>query len=157
MIELLVVVAVMGFIAAVMALMFNMVTKVSNTSMSQNIVLSQVQAAGSWLSRDIMSAENITTYATGTRLAEIVRYQWNGTDNITTVIIDYDIVDNKLLRAVDSGQGQVIAQFISGVGAGTVLSESTSPSENNTYIFTVESIYRNSSFSRVYKINQRIH
>ena len=155
-IELLVVIAITGFVAGVMALMFNVVTKISSTSTSQNIVLSQVQQVGSWVSRDIMSAENVTTYTSGTRLATINRYLWNGTDNITSATIYYDIINNKLLRTVGAGEAQIIAQFISGLGAGTNLAASTSASENNTYILTVQSVYNNSSFSRVYKMNQRI-
>ena len=154
-VELIVVIAVVGLVAGVMALMFNVVTKVSSESTSQNIVLSQVHEAGSWLTRDIVSSTNVTTYTSGTRLAKIVRYLWNGSDNISTVVIDYDIINNKLLRTVEPGQGKLIAQFISALGSGTGLNKSAATSENNTYIFTVQSSYNNSSFSRVYKINQR--
>ena len=155
-VELLVVIAVIGLVTGVMAMMFSLVTKVSTTSTSQNIVLSQVQQAGSWLSRDIMSADNVTLYTSGTRLCKIGRYQWNGTDNITSAIIDYDITNNKLTRTVEPGQAQIIAQFISPHGSGTDLTASTLLTENNTYIFNVQSIYSTSSFSRVYKMNQRI-
>jgi len=157
-IELLVVIAVIGFVTGVMALMFNVITKISSTTTSQNIMLGQVQQAGSWMSRDIMSATSVTPYPSGTRLAKIVRYQWNGTDNITSATVDYDIINNKLLRTVEPGQAQVIAQFISDLGAGTSLVKSASASENNTYIFTVQSNYNNSPnpFNKVYKVNQRI-
>ena len=155
-VELLVVIAIIGFVGGVMALMFNVVTRVGAASTAQNIVLSQVQQAGSWISRDVMSAENVTTYTSGTRMATIVRYQWNGTDNISTAVVDYDVIDNKLLRTVEPGQGQIVAQFISGHGQGTDLTMSTSASENNTYILNVESVYSNSKFSRVYKMNQRV-
>jgi prepilin-type N-terminal cleavage/methylation domain-containing protein len=156
-IELLIVIAICGFVTAVMAMMFNLVTKISSTSTAQNIVLSQVQQAGAWMSRDIMSADNVTLYTSGTRVCKIGRYQWNGTDNITSAIIDYDIINNRLLRTVEPGQAQIIAQFISAHGSGTDLVASTSPSENNTYIFTIQSVYGTSpAFSRVYKMNQRI-
>jgi prepilin-type N-terminal cleavage/methylation domain-containing protein len=156
-VELLIVIAVVGLVTGVMAMMFSLVAKISSKSTSQNIVLSQVQQAGSWLSRDIMSADNVTLYASGTRLCKIGRYQWNGTDNITSAIIDYDIINNKLTRTVEPGQTRLIAQFISPHGSGTDLTASASASENNTYIFTVTSFYGTSdNFSRVYKMNQRI-
>jgi prepilin-type N-terminal cleavage/methylation domain-containing protein len=155
-IELIIVIAVLAFVTGVMALMFNMVTKVSGSTMSQNIVLSQVQQSGSWISRDIMSAENVTVYDSGTRLCQIVRYMWNGVDSFEMATIDYDIIDNKLTRAIEPGLGEIIAQFISSHGAGTDLTASTSLSENNTYILDVESVYKDSNFSRVYKINKRL-
>ena len=155
-IELLVVIAVSGFIAGVMALMFNVVTKVSSHSLSQNIELSQVQQAGNWISRDIMSAENVTPYDSGTRLAKIARYQWNGTDNITTINIYYDIINNKLLRKDDVGNSQIVAQFISNIGSTGTSLVSENISENITYILKVESVYNNSpAFSRSYKMTRR--
>jgi prepilin-type N-terminal cleavage/methylation domain-containing protein len=154
-VELLVVIAVTGLVAGVMALMFNVVTKISTTSTSQNIVLSQVQEAGSWITRDIMSSDNITIYASGNRVATIVRYMWNGTD-FTQAVINYDVINNKLLRTVEPEAGRIIAQFISPHGSGTDLTASTGVSENHTYIFNVQSVYAGSSFSRSYKINQRV-
>jgi prepilin-type N-terminal cleavage/methylation domain-containing protein len=155
-IELIVVIAIVGFIAGVMAIMFNVVSKVSVTSTGQNIVLSQIQQSGTWVTRDIISAENVTLYTSGNRLCRISRYQWNGTDNISTVFVDYDIIGGKLLRTVEPGNPQIIAQFISPHHAGTDLVASTALSENNTYIFTVQANYNNSIYSRVYKMNQRI-
>ncbi len=155
-VELLIVIAVIGFLTAVLALTFSAVTRISSTSMSQNIVLSQVQMAGDWISRDILSAENVTAYSSGTRLAMISRYQWNGTDNITKVTVYYDINGNTLTRTVGTGNAQQVAQFISPIGSGTSLAASTAASENKTYILTVQSVYNNSNFSRVYKVSQRI-
>jgi prepilin-type N-terminal cleavage/methylation domain-containing protein len=157
-IELLVVVAVIGFIAGVMVLMFSLVTKVGSVSTAQNIVLSQVQQAGSWMTRDIISSDNVTTYTSGSRLVTMYRYSWDsGSGTIQVVRVDYDVDVNtgRLLRSVNNGTGAIIAQFITGPGVDTTVTKSASLSENNTYIFNVKAAYSNSSFSKVYKMNQR--
>jgi prepilin-type N-terminal cleavage/methylation domain-containing protein len=158
-IELLVALAIGGFIMGVMVLMFNVINKISSSSISQNIELSQVQLAASWISRDVMSADNVTPYATGTRLAKIGRYLWNGTDDITTAYVYYDInSSNQLLRTVGSGSARIVAQFISGLGGSGTSIVSENISDNITYILTLKSVYNNSpAFSRVYRVTRRIH
>jgi len=157
-IELLVVIAITGFIMGVMTLMFNVINKISRSSTSQNIELSQVQQAASWISRDIMSADNVTPYSSGTRLVKIGRYLWNGTDDIVTAYIYYDISSsNQLLRTVDSGDSQIVAQFISGLDSTGTSLVSENISENRTYILTLQSVYNNSpAFSSIYRVTRRI-
>ena len=155
-VELLIVTAVIGFLAGVMAFMFSVVSKVSGISTSQNIVLSQVQQAGSWMTRDIVSSENVTVYASGSRLVTLQRYRWDdASSTIQTIKIDYDVTNGQLLRKVNDGAGQIIAQFITGPGSDTKVTASTVLAENNTYIFHVKADYNNSSFSQVYKMSQR--
>lgn len=157
-IELLIVIAIGAFITGVMALMFNVITRISSSSMSQNIQLSQVQQAASWISRDILSADNVTPYASGTRLAKIGRYIWNGTDNITTAYVYYDLnSSNQLLRTVGSGDARIVAQFISPIGSTGTSLLSENISENITFILTLESVYNNSpAFSGVYRVTRRV-
>lgn len=156
-VELIIVTAVVGFLASVMAFMFSVVTRVSSVSTSQNIVLSQVQQAGSWMTRDIVSSDNVTVYTSGNRLVSMDRYRWDGvTSTIQTARVDYDVESGQLLRKLDGGQGLRVAQFIAGPNTDTRVTASTAPSECNTYIFNVTATYGNSSFSRVYKMSQRV-
>lgn len=150
-VELIVVIGIIGLLAAVMALTFNVVTRVSTTARGQNIVFSQVHTAGNWISKDVESADNVTAGSTGNWKCSIQRYNWNGVDNITTIQIDYNISNGVMTRSVNGGQGQFIAQYISNPGTDTTFMAST---ENNTYLLTVKSVYSKSSYQCVFKINQ---
>jgi len=152
--ELLVIIAILGTITAVMAMTINMALKITTTDTAQNILLSQVHQAASWISKDIASADNITPIDNSTTLFYMKRYQWNGVDNITnTTTITYS-VDSKsnLLR-----NGSIIAQFIKYPDTDTTFTKVTpSATENNTYLLKLKAVYGNSSYKQQFKIYQRL-
>ena len=61
MIELLVIIAILGAITAVMAMTVNTALNITTTDTAQSILFSQVHQAASWISKDVASADNITT------------------------------------------------------------------------------------------------
>ena len=148
-IELLAVLAIMAVLTGALAMTFNLVTNVSANSTEQFLVMSQVQVAGSTISKDVASSCNITTGTAGNWHCSMSRYMWNGTDNVTTTPVEYVITDGVLLRRVNGAQGTRIAEFINGPGTDTTF---VSSSENNTYLLTIKAKYENTSFSSVYKV-----
>jgi len=154
-IELLVIIAIVGAISAVLAMTINMTLKITTTDTAQNILLSQVHQAASWISKDIKSADNITI-GSGTVLCSLKRYVWNQADNITTTTtIDYVVSGTNLLRKKDgSSSGTIVAQFIQYPDTDT--SFTTDPSSPNAYLLRLKAVYGNSSYSQLFRIYQRL-
>jgi len=153
-IELLAIVAILGAIAALLAMTVNMALKITTTDTAQNILLSQVHQAASWISKDIKSADNITT-GSGTVLCSLKRYVWNQADNMTTTTtVDYVVSGTNLLRKKDGNSGTIVAQFIQYPNADT--SFTADPSSANAYLLKLKAVYGKSSYIQLFRIYQRL-
>jgi len=153
-VELLVIIAILGVMSAVLAMTVNMALKITTTDTAQNILLSQVHQAASWISKDIRSADSITT-GSGTVLCSLKRYVWNQADNITTTTtIDYVVSGTSLLRKEDGNSGTIVAQFIQYPNTDT--SFTADPSAANAYLLKLKAVYGNSSYKQLFRICQRL-
>ena len=148
-VELLVVISILAVLTSVTAITFSTITIVGTRTASQNMVISQVQMAGDWISKDVVSSCNVTAGSPGSWQCSMQRYIWDGADNVTLQRVSYVIEDGILKRKVEDGAGVEVARFISGSGTDTTFVAS---SENNTYLLTVSSQFNEASFKRVYKI-----
>lgn len=148
-VELLVVISILAVLSSVMAITFSTVTVVGTRTASQNMVISQVQMAGEWISKDVVSSCNVTAGSPGNWQCSMQRYIWDGVDNITTKRVSYVIENGILKRKIEDGADVEVARFISGPGSDTTFVAS---SENNTYLLTVSSQFNEASFKSVYKI-----
>jgi YD repeat-containing protein len=154
-IELLVIIAVMGAVAGVMAMTIDLITNVSRSATAQSVALSQVARAASWIAKDTASAENVTTTGLPANVfCSLQRYSWNGTDNITLIKVDYKIQSGVVTRLVYDSQGQLtsqeqVAQYIDSTGT------NMASSGNGMYGLTVKAVYNNSSSRRIYNISKK--
>lgn len=150
-IELLVLITIIGGVSAVMALTFSEATKLTSSDMAQAIVLAQVHQAGDWIAKDVAGAYSVSAGSSGNWTCSMSCYQWNGSA-FTTSTIAYTISNGVLRR-----NGQYIAQYIVNPGTDTLFTKVTpTVNENNTYLLTVKAVKNNVSFSKVFKIFQRI-
>ena len=153
-VELLVVLAILGFLSAAMAMTFNVVTKTSTMAAGQNMALNQVHLAGSWISRDVRNAIEGTVDNTTPLLCKMECYGWNGTTFRTeNVTITYSIDSNRILKRTSTVGGSYdVARFIDSTGTTFTCENST---ENKYFKLTVKANYNNGSiFEKVYKIKQ---
>jgi Tfp pilus assembly protein PilE len=157
MIEVVVIIAVLGAITAVMAMTINMALKITATDTAQSILLTQVHQGASWISKDVASADNITTDS-GTVLCSMKRYVWNQVDNITTTTtIDYVVSSTNLLRKVNGGSGTIIAQYIKYPDADTTFTVAPSaPYQSNVYLLKLKAVSGNNNYKQQFKIYQRL-
>jgi type II secretory pathway pseudopilin PulG len=156
-IELIVIIAILGTITTVMAMTINMALKLTTADTAQNILLSQVHQAASWIAKDVASADNITTDS-GTVLCSIKRYVWNQVDNITaTTTIDYVVSNSNLLRKVNGSPGSIVAQYIQYPDTDTSFTIApSSPYQSNAYLLKLKAVYGNSSYKQQFKLYQRL-
>ncbi|MGA2158355.1 MAG: type II secretion system protein [Dehalococcoidia bacterium] len=152
-IELIVTLSIMGAVSAIMAMTFSEATKLTSSDMAQAIVLAQVHQAGESIAKDVASADNITAGSTGTWTCSMVCYQWQqSTSTFISSSVTYTISNGQLLR-----NGVIIAQYIVNPGSDTLFTKVTpTGTENNTYVLTVKAVKNNASFSKAFKIYQRI-
>jgi prepilin-type N-terminal cleavage/methylation domain-containing protein len=157
--EMLVVLGIVGALSVILTLAMVAVTKTGVTAMEQNRILSQVEEAGRWISRDIQNSIGTVDNTTG--LCKITNVsRWDGTKFVTTDTITYNVANGVLMRtrAADNVTMETIdvAQFIDppGVGGTSILTENES---TRVYSLTVKSVYGDSSITRVYKIQQVLH
>lgn len=148
-VELLVVISIMAFLTAAMTITFSVVSNVSAATTEQYMVMSQVQVAGNTIAKDVASSRNVIAGSAGSWHCSMDRYVWNGTDNVTTIPVDYVITDGVLTRRINEAQGIQIAKHISRPGIDTTFMATV---DNNTYLLTITAKYADASFSSVYKV-----
>lgn len=155
--ELLVVLAILGLTTAVTAMTIGIALNITATNSAQSILLCDVYQAASWISKDVLSADNITP-DNGTVLCSLKRYAWNGADNITNITqIDYVVSNSQLLRKVNGSSGGIVAEFIKYPDDNTTFTKApVTATENNTYLLKLHAIDGNSSYNQQFKIYQRI-
>ncbi len=157
-VEIIVLISIIGFVSLVMALTFGVVSRINLSDTGQSVSLNQVHQAGSWISRDVESAENITAGSAGSWHCAITRFSYNPADNITTQSIEYVISNGVLLRKVNGSSGTPVAEYMVNPGTDTTfVKAAATATENNTYILTVKATYQNSTNTQTFKIFQRIH
>jgi len=149
--ELIVMLSIIGTVSAIMALTFSEATRVTRSDMAQAIVLAQVHQAGDWIAKDVASAYSVSAGSSGNWTCSMSCYQWNGSA-FSTSTITYTISNGNLLR-----NGKYVAQYIVNPGSDTLFVKVTpTVTENNTYILTVKAVNNGASFSKAFKIFQRI-
>jgi prepilin-type N-terminal cleavage/methylation domain-containing protein len=158
--ELLVVLAILGFLSAAMAMTFSVVTMTSTMAAGQNMALSQVNLAGNWITRDVRGAFGTVNNTTGNTLCAMQCYVWNGTtfstDNVTiTYTINNGILKRTSQVTGNSASENDIARFIVGPTPGTTYFVSEN-SSTKYYKLTVKADYNGSNFEKIYKIKQVI-
>ena len=154
-VEVLIIIAILGSIMGIMAMTFGMVTRTTVVDTSQNLMMSQVNQAASWIARDVESASSVST-DNGTVLCSIQRYVWDGADITSSTTIDYVVTGGILRRKVNGSAGTPVAQFISYPDADTTLTLApSSPFQTNTYILKLKTAYKNGVYKQEYKIRQR--
>lgn len=147
--ELLIVLAVMAVVTAAMTLTISVMTTVSAGTTEQYMAMSQVEVAGNTIIRDVASSCNVTAGSMGSWHCTMNRYTWNGTDNLTTIAVEYTITDGVLERKINGSQKTRIAGYLVNPGTDTAFLQAT---ENNTYILTLSSRFNDAAFSAVYKV-----
>ncbi len=148
-VELLVVLAVMAVVTAAMTLAISVMTTVSASSTEQYMAMSQVEVAGNTIIRDVASSCNVTAGSAGSWHCSMNRYTWNGTDNLTTIPVEYTITDGVLERTLNGSQKTLIAEYLVNPGTDTTFLQA---SENNTYLLKLSSRYNDAAFSAIYKV-----
>jgi prepilin-type N-terminal cleavage/methylation domain-containing protein len=151
-VELLVAMAILGFVSAAMAMTIGVVTKTSTTAVGQSMALSEVRMAGSWITRDVVSAVANTVQPTaGGTLCSMQSYAWNSsTHTFDQPVLTYMLTNGVLTRQVGSAPAVPVAQFIDGT-ATTFTCE-----DNATKYFklTVKADYNGTGVTEVYKMKQ---
>jgi prepilin-type N-terminal cleavage/methylation domain-containing protein len=161
-IELLVVVALVGIISGVLALTIGTATRMTSITTPQNMLVSQVHLAGSWISGDVHSCNGTITAGTpgtpGPWSCSMYRYQWNDTASRFDVLrIDYTIAGGIMTRSVYkevSGlwtidSQQEVARYISGSGTTTTF---VGPTASNTYLLNISAVSGSETINQFYKI-----
>jgi prepilin-type N-terminal cleavage/methylation domain-containing protein len=155
-VELLVVIAILGAITGIMAMTIGMATRTTATDTAQNLMMSQVNQAASWIAKDVGSASSVST-DNGTVLCSVQRYVWDGNDITGTTTIDYVVTGGILRRKVNGSTGTPVAQFISYPDAATTFTLApSSPFQTNTYILKLKVAYKNGEYKQEYKISRRV-
>ena len=110
-IELLVVIGIMGAISGVMSMTVIMIMKVAPESNNQAVVLSQVQNAGYWISRDVQRAQNIDIDVTDPNFLILTWTDWDysGGESSTWHVVTYSLEEpdtvKKLMRRYQDNVG----------------------------------------------------
>jgi prepilin-type N-terminal cleavage/methylation domain-containing protein len=151
-VELLVSLAILGFVSAAMAMTFDVVTKTSTVAMGQNRALSEVHTAGSWISRDVVSSlANTVQPTSGNTLCSMQSYVWNSsTQAFELPVIKYQIINGILTRKIGSNPALQVAQFIDGAATTFTCADNTT----KYFTLTVRSEYNGTSVTEVYKMKQ---
>ncbi len=154
-IEVLVIIAILGAIMGIMAMTFGIVTSTVSTDTAENLIISQVNQAANWITKDVESANSVNT-DNGTVLCSMQRYVWDGNQISGSTIVEYVVIGGVLIRRVDGGAGQTAAQFIVYPDADTTFVQApAAPFQTNTYILKLKTAYQNREYKQVYKIRQR--
>ncbi len=156
-VELLVIIGILGFLSAAIAMTFSVVTRTSTMAMGQTRALSQVNQAGSWISRDVENAVASTVQpTTGNILCSMQSSVWNGStfgaENIT-YMINNGVLTRTSQLGINPANTINVAQFIEGPSADTTYFSSENTT-NKYFVLTVKANYNNSVFTRVYKMKQ---
>jgi prepilin-type N-terminal cleavage/methylation domain-containing protein len=147
--ELLVVLPIVSVLMGVMAMTTIMIMKVGPQNNNHVIVLTQVQNAGYWVTRDAMNGQVIIpgTYGDGV-LVNIAWDEWDGTNNE----IDDTLSDGQLLRQKNGGASVIVARYI--VANDTFFIED--PSNESKYIFTVKASLGTTEIEKEYDVSRRL-
>lgn len=154
-VELLIVIGILGFLSVAMAVTFSVVTKTSTLAAGQNMALSQVHLAGSWISRDVQNALK-GSVANTTGLCSMTCFVLNGqTFSSENVTVTYTINNGILTRISQVGANSPsvnnVAQYIDSSGTSFTCENVT---ENKYFKLIVKANYNGSTFEKVYKIKQ---
>ncbi|MFA7247599.1 MAG: type II secretion system protein [Dehalococcoidia bacterium] len=154
-IEVLVMIAILGAITGIMAMTFGMVTRTIATNTAENLMMSQVNQAANWIAKDVESSSSVST-DDGTVLCSMQRYVWDGNEISGSTTVEYIVIGGILLRRVDGGAGQTVAQFIAYPDADTTFVQAPSaPFQSNTYVLKLKSVYKNGEYKQEFKMRQR--
>jgi prepilin-type N-terminal cleavage/methylation domain-containing protein len=145
--ELLVVLPIVSVLMGVMAMTTIMIMKVGPQNNNHVIVLTQVQNAGYWVTRDAMNGQTIISDEPGV----MVSIEWDDWDE-THNTIDYTLSDGQLLRQKNGGASVIVARYI--VANDTFFIED--PSNESKYIFTVKASLGTTEIEKEYDVSRRL-
>ena len=138
-IEVIVSVAIMSAIVAGVSMTTITFLTHHQRSTSQNVVLTQVQNAGYWISRDVQVAETVTPgESNGFPLTLVIPVDTNPDNNYS---VSYSFDSDKLIRQANGSSNTVIAEYIN-VEATTF---SILASENYELLEKLTELYLNAS------------
>ena len=147
-IEVIVSVAIMSAIVAGVSMTTATFLTHHQRSTSQNVVLTQVQNAGYWISRDVQVAETVTPGgSSGFPLTLVIPVD---TDPDNDYSVSYSFDSDKLIRQVNGSSNIVIAEYI------VVDDTSFSILVSENYEFTIKASLDETAVERSYEIAQRI-
>ena len=161
-VEVVIVLAILGALSGILALVFSFSTKAVVAAMEQNRLLSQMEQAGRWISADVANATGTISGSSSNILCTIGnRSVWNSTSkSFDYYTVRYEVNSGVLTRVSTLGSNPATTLYIAELidsPAGGVTNFSSENASTRYYTLSLKVTSNDVSLTRVYKVHQVVY